>query len=127
MKSTIRKDKERKVLKSEYVNDNTLLEYALEEENVVIGIRFITTSQREIREHILLQLPKQEIEEQEYNYLEWNESKSAVAIFKKMGDTFRLEQVYDATTHEFGIPEFIEWEYQKRFQKPSPVKQYGSK
>ena len=38
MKKTIKEDKERIIIKEEFINDNTLLEYVKEDNNVIIGI-----------------------------------------------------------------------------------------
>ena len=53
-----------------------------------------------------------------------NEDKTAVAIFQPTTEGYALRTVYDTKEHEFGIPEFIDIEYQKRFPNQPLEKQY---
>lgn len=116
MKKTIKKDKHRYILKEEYLNDNALLEYSLENKKIVVGIRFIEGC---MKEHILGQYPVREFVEEEKNLIRFNKKKNAIALFRKVGEDYQLDGLYNAEEHSFEVPDFLELAYQKEFpQEP---------
>ena len=124
MKKTIKEDRERNIIKSELLNDNTLLEYVAEKRDIVIGIRFVESPTKGIREQILLRVDVAEFTDHIGQLIQVNEDKTAIAIFKPLEDSYMLEQVYDLEEHTFGIPEFLDLHYQKKFPNAPLKKQY---
>ena len=115
MKQTIKKDRERNIIKRELLDDNTLLEVELDNGQVIVTVRFVNSSLREIKEHTLLRMGEEEFKEHGVEVLQVSDAKDAIAIFKVAGEEYHLEQVYDIKEHEFGIPEFLDIIYQKKF------------
>ena len=115
MEKDIKKDSNRSVLNSFYINDNTLLEYEINGEEVLFNIRFVEN--RAIHEHILGKVNIVEFVEHIDDIIQLNEDHSAIAFYQKDGDEYRLFRLYDTKEHLFALDDFMEEEYQKYFEK----------
>ncbi len=125
MKKTIREDQERFIMKSELLNDNTLLEYVAEHGNMIVGVRYIESPISGIKEDILINMDIVEFMKHQEELLEINEDKTGIAIFKPSEEGYySLIDVYDTVEHQFGIQDFIDLEYEKRFKDKPLVGQY---
>lgn len=124
MKKTIKEDQERFVMQSELLNDNTLLEYVADHGYMVVGVRFIESPLKGMKEHILLNMDIVEYMKHRAEVIQINEDKSAIATFRPTDDGYVLEDVYDTIEHQFGYQEFIDLEYQKRFPEQPLKGQY---
>jgi len=115
MEKDIKKDSNRSILNSFYINDNTLLEYEINGEEVLFNIRFVEN--RAIHEHILGKVNIVEFFEHLDDIIHLNEDHSAIAFYQKDGDEYRLFRLYDTKEHLFALDDFMEEEYQKYFEK----------
>ena len=115
MEKDIKKDSNRSILNSFYINDNTLLEYEINGEEVLFNVRFVEN--RAIHEHILGKVNIVEFFEHLDDIIQLNEDHSAIAFYQKDGDEYRLFRLYDTKEHLFALDDFMEEEYQKYFEK----------
>ncbi len=115
MKRTIKEDQERFILKSEMINDNSLLEYTADQGKMIISVRFVDSSK--IKENIILSMDIVEYMKHQENLIEFNEDKSAIAVFKPTTEGYSISYVYDFIEHQSASPEFIDLEYENRFGK----------
>lgn len=115
MKDTIKEDKERKIIKEEYLDNNTLLEISVEEGKVVISVRFVDTHLSGIKEHILLQIKAETYMKHMEGLIDISEKKDTIAIFKPTEKGYLLHSVYDTSSHEFVNADFTELLYKRRF------------
>lgn len=116
MRKTIKADKERKILKEEFLNDNALLQATMEENrDVTIGIRFVENPLVGIKEHILTKLSIYDYMSDYDNLVRISSDSSAVAIFNKTEEGFQLNRFYDAEEHSFALSEFIDIVYEEKF------------
>lgn len=116
MKKTIREDNQRKVIKQEYLNENSLQEVALVDGKIQITIRFVEGMS--IKEHILATMTPEELINEVNTYKVSDDGKK-IALFRKKGDEYCLERLYDLEKHEFSISDFIDIEYKKHFKTPA--------
>lgn len=121
MKKTIKEDKSRNVIKEEYITDNTLLEYVLEEAKVIIGIRYIDS--QKIKETILLRISLEDYAERESSFLDISEDKSTIATFTRVGEEYQLDRVYETTDHSFVAEDFKDVAYMLKFPNQKLNKQ----
>ncbi len=115
MKKTIKEDQKRLILKSEMINDNALLEYTADQGKMIISVRYVDLSK--IKEDIILSMDIVEYMKHQDNLIEFNEDKSAIATFVPTEEGYAIHNVYDTVEHEYGIPEFVDLEYKKRFNR----------
>lgn len=110
MKKTIKADKEERVISDFFVSDNALLEYRQKDDNTVHAVvRYVEhNSIREITLYIAD--PKKDI----YS-INISEDSSAIAVFKKEGDTKRLVRFFDVETHTTETEEFMDLAYNQKF------------
>lgn len=127
MKKTIKEDNERFVMQRELINDNTLLEYTADQGYMIVGVRYVDSSSRSIKEHILLKMNIVEFMKHQQELIEVNEGKTSIAIFFPVEDGYILREVYNTVEHEFGIPDFLDIEYQKAFPSTQIDKKYLKK
>ena len=115
MRKTLREDRERMVLQSELLNDNSLLEYSTNHGYMDVGVRYVDSAA--IREDILLHMNIVEFMKHKEELVQKSEDGNAIAIYKPgtKPTEYVLDTVYDAQSHEFAIPEFVDLVYQKRF------------
>ena len=118
MRNTIKEDEKRFILHRELLNDNTLLEISTNNGFVEVGVRFVDSSKKEIKEHILITMETIEFMKHQDNLIEINDNKDTIATFKPNGEEYILEQVYDTKTHEFAISDFVDIAYNEKFPKP---------
>ena len=118
MRKTIKEDEKRFILHRELLNDNTLLEISTNNGFVEVGVRFVDSSMREIKEHILITMETIEFMKHQDNLIEINDNKDTIATFKPNGEEYILEQVYDTKNHEFTISDFVDIAYNEKFPKP---------
>ena len=116
MKKTIKEDKERIIIKEEFINDNTLLEYVKEDNNVIIGIRYIESPIGGIKENILVRIKKEDFTDI-HNFFKIDSQKSTIAIFNAKEDGYQLTKVYDIEEHSLVSEEFMDIVYNKKFPK----------
>ena len=115
MKKTIKEDQNRLILESELLNDNTLLEYTADQGYMIVGIRYVESPISGIKEHVLIKMDIADFLKHKEELIEINEDHSAIAIFTPQGDEYVLRGVYNAVSHGFETPEFIDLEYKKAF------------
>ena len=120
MRKTIKEDNERLVLQRELLNDNALLEISTNNGFVEVGIRFVDSSVREIKEHILINMETVEFMKHQDNLIEINDNKDTIAIYKPVGEKYELIQVYDVKNHQYAISDFLDIVYNEKF--PNPLK-----
>jgi len=121
MKKTIKEDKARKIIKEEYITDNALLEYVLENDEVTIGIRYI--DRQKIHETILLKISLEDYLERAASFLDISEDKSTIATFTRIGKSYQLDRVYEITENSFVTDDFIDVAYQLKFPNQKLNKQ----
>lgn len=122
MKDTIRKDRERKVIEEEYLDDNTLLEVTLEDKKVVIGIRFVDSPVSGIKEHILHTMTVEDYMKNKDKTIMINEERNAIAIFGRNEEGYYLENVYETEEHSFSPSDFADIVFMKRFPQKKLTK-----
>lgn len=116
MKKTIREDNNRKILESRYLNDNTLLEFVLDGNQVVASIRYVSGVVSGIREITLTTMSLEDYANNLSKIIEENEEKDAIAIFKRDEDgNYELRNVFEVEEHSYSILEFIDIVYAKKF------------
>ena len=114
MKKTIREDNSRKILESRYLNDNTLLEFVLEGNQVVASIRYVSGVVSGIREITLTTMSLEDYANNLSKIIEENEEKNAIAIFKRDEQgNYELRNVFDVEEHSYAILEFMDIVYAK--------------
>ena len=123
MKKTIKEDQERLILKSELIDDNSLLEYVASNGKMQVGIRFVEGSST-IQEHIILSMDITKYMKHQESLIEFNEDRTAIAIFAPIEEGYQLKNVYDITKHESRGPAFVDIEYRNRFPNKPLVKSY---
>ena len=116
MKKTIKEDNERKILESRYLNDNTLLEFVLEEKDVVVTVRYVSSPISGIKEVTLTRMSLEDYANNLSKIIEENEKKDAIAIFKRdEKGNYELRNIYDVEEHSYAILEFMDIVYAKKF------------
>ena len=117
MKKTIKEDNNRRILESKYLNDNTLLEYVLEDnKEVVATIRYVSGVISGIREITLTRMSLEDYANNLSKIIEENETKDAIAIFKRdEKGNYELRNVFEVEEHSFAILEFMDIVYNKKF------------
>lgn len=116
MEQTIKKDNERKVIKQEYLNENSLCETVVIDNSIRISIRFIEHSS--VKEHIITTLPAEVYLTESEDRIRISEDGRMLAVFSKRKEEFFLNRLYDLEEHCFSVPDFIDIEYKKHFQSP---------
>ena len=115
MKKNLKEEKQRKIIKEDWIDDNNLLEYVLEKEQISIGIRFIDSKTNSLKEHILKQISIKDWEQKEKEWIEISRDKTVIAIFQEIGQEYALESVYDIVDHSPIYYEFMDIIYEKKF------------
>ena len=117
MKRTIKEDNQRKILESKYLNDNTLLEFVLEKNEVIITVRFVSGVVSGIQEITLTRISLEDYANNLSKIIEENEDKTAIAIFTKREETgeYELRNVFNVEEHQYAILEFMDIVYKKKF------------
>lgn len=116
MKKTIKEENNRKILESRYLNDNTLLEFVLEGNQVVASIRYVSGVVSGIREITLATMSLEDYANNLSKIFEENEEKNAIAIFKRDEQgNYELRNVFDVEEHSYAILEFMDIVYAKKF------------
>ncbi len=116
MKKTIKEDNSRKILESRYLNDNTLLEYVLEGDQVTASIRYVSGVISGIKEITLTTMSLEDYAKNLSKIIEENEEKNAIAIFKRDEQgNYELRNVFDVEEHSYAILEFLDIVYSKKF------------
>ena len=116
MKKTIKEDNSRRILESRYLNDNTLLEFVLEEKDVVVTVRYVSSPISGIKEVTLTRMSLEDYANNLSKIIEENEKKDAIAIFKRdEKGNYELRNVFDVEEHSYAISEFMDIVYAKKF------------
>lgn len=115
MEKTIEEDLKRKIVYQRLINDNTLLEYYYKGNDVFISVRFVASEVSGIKEHILKVMDAEDFSNNIFRTIEINEDRSAIALFDKVEDGYRLSEVYYTDEHAFEAGDFIDLAYQKKF------------
>lgn len=123
MKETIKADEQRNKIGAMFLNDNTKIEYTLEDEKVSIVARYVSVCPKCIKEDGLLTITKEEYLNSLDEYLKISEDYSAIAIFKPTEAGYQLDKVYDVEEHSLANPEFMDIIYEERFPKEPLNKQ----
>lgn len=126
MKSTIKKDRERKVIKEEYLDDNTLLEVTIEDKMVVIGIRYVESPIAGIKENILLTMTPEEYMKDKDQTFMINDERNAIAIFEQREEGYFLRDVYETEEHSYAPSDFVDIVFKKRFPQKQLTKELMS-
>ena len=115
MEKTLKKDNERKIIRSEYINDNMILEFVTDsnDENVTAVVRYID-SDNSIKETVLIK----NIAYATYvvyinQLLRIAEDKKHITIFKKEGSTLVLDRIYDVEEHSMIPEDFLDVVFKK--------------
>lgn len=114
MKKTIKEDNNRNVVNKIYLNDNSLLEYVLENTYLTAVVRYIEYSK--INEITLTSIKEEEF----YNIfkmLKLNKNRTHIALFLKEEDNYVLSNIYDINDHSFVDLEFIDIVFDKEFSE----------
>ena len=118
MKKTIKKDMERISIYQTFINENTLLESVLEEdEKVSIVVRYVDNPVSGIKEHCLARVGMEAYQDYLENFLEINDEADAIALFTPTREGLQLDRLYDTKNHRFASEEFMDLEYKERFHK----------
>ena len=115
MKKTIKDDQNRLILKSEMINDNALLEVVADEGYIFLSVRYVKYAK--INEVILLKMDIVDYMKNQENLIEFNEDKSAIAIFRPHEEGFAIDNVYDLVNHESSGPSDAKYVYPNKFKK----------
>lgn len=115
MEKTIKKDQERNIIKSELLNDNTLLEFVAKNHDIIASVRYIDSPITGIRENILFKMDVADYTKHVGEIIQISEEKEAIAIFQPIEEGYQLKQVYDTQEHQFAISEFVDLVYKKHF------------
>ena len=115
MKKTIREDARRHILRQEYIDDNTLLEFVEEGESILVSIRFVDSGV--IREQILRVFPKETGLSRICSMISISDDKEAIALFKAREGALVLEDVYLVLEHSYSFSDFIDICYASHFDK----------
>ena len=117
MKKTIKEDNQRKILESKYLNDNTLLEFVLEKNEVIISIRYVAGVVSGIHEIILIKISLEDYANNLSKIIEENEEKNAIAIFTKRekNGEYELRNIFDVEEHSYVVSEFLDIVYDQKF------------
>jgi len=128
MKKTIKKDMERISIYRSFINDNTLLECILDEdEKISIVVRFVDNLVNGIKEHCLARVGKDAYFDYINNFIEINDEADTIALFVPSKDgNMELDRLYDAVGHHFADSEFMDLVYKNKFKKPHE-KQFAKK
>ena len=117
MRKTIKEELEEKYIKAVLINDNALLIYTENEyDNNYVDIKLRYVSNGMIKENFLLKLSKDEFLNHDY-MLQFNEEKTAIAIYKVENEELELNRLYSLETHMFATDEFLDIEYRQMFSK----------
>ena len=117
MKQTIKEELETKYLKEELVNDNTLLLYEKNEDEVLVKMRYIEFNR--IKE---IQITTLSFEEYiEGNRIRFNDDNTALAVFKKEKDKEVLKTFYDLVTHSTYGSHLMSFGYNEKFSEKVDV------
>ena len=121
MEKTIKKDRERFVLKEELVNDNTLLEYTYEGMNIHIGVRYVDSPVGGIKETHLCTIHVHDYQDMVPDLIRINDDRNAIAVFKRTDKGLQLDRLYDAESHGFVVDDFRDQQFKEKFPyKPLP-------
>ena len=116
MKSTIREDNNRKVIKQEYLNDNALLEVTELDDSIKVSIRFVENDS--VKEHALTTMTRSKYLQEGEERIVISEDGKKIALFRREGEDFWLERLYDLEEHSFTVADFMDIEYKKHFKSP---------
>ena len=123
MKKTIKKDMERITISQTFINDNTLLESIVDEdEKVSIVVRFVESPTNGIKEHTLARVGVDAYHDYVDNFMKINEERDTIALFVPVEGRLQLDRLYDTTKHRFASEEFMDLVYKEKFK--SNVKQF---
>lgn len=117
MKKTIKEDNERIILNQQYLDDNNLLEYLIDEKYISLIVRFIEHSK--INEIKLTKMTFDDYLNNLNNLVKINDNNTAVALYKKENDEYYLDRLYKAEDHSFAYNDFIDIEYNNYFNSKS--------
>lgn len=116
MKKTIKADKSRKILKEEFLNDNSLLEITMEDNrDILVGVRFVEGVGSGIKEHILARINIYDYASEYSDLVKISYDSSAIAIFNKTKAGYQLDRFYDLEEHAFALDEFKDIVFKKKF------------
>lgn len=116
MKKTIKEDNSRRILESRYLDDNTLLEFVLEGNQVIATIRYVSGVITGIKEVTLTTMSLEDYANNLSKIIEENEEKNAIAIFKRdEKGNYELRNIFDVEEHSYAILEFMDIVYAKKF------------
>ena len=114
MKKNIVDEIRRFVIHSDLINDNTLMECVLEDDDIVsVSIRHI--EHNKIVEHTLARISLSQYAECFQPLFEINEKRDTIAIFKNVGKEFQLDRLYDLNNYSFISGEFLDLMYKRKF------------
>ena len=113
MKNNIREELETKYLKTEIVNNNTLLLFEKESNNkVIVRMRYIEDNK--INERIITHLTEEEFIAGDR--IVFNEDNTALAVFKKHQTKEVLTKVFDLDNHYSECGDFMDCLYNLKFK-----------
>ena len=122
MKKTIREEVEKYVIHADLINDNTLVECVLDEEDqVTVSIRHVEGNK--IVEQILARISLVQYTDYFQELFEMNEFRDSIAIFKKEGEGFQLDRIFDLKDYRFTSDEYKDLMYKRKFPNKQLTKE----
>lgn len=120
MNLNIKDELTRKVIEEELLLDNALLQYAQNEDEVEVVIRYIESFNK-IREYLLGVLSFDEYLYNRYEHVEINKESNTIAFFKKINnklddnreENYELSKLYNYEKHLSLGPAFIDLHYKE--------------
>lgn len=113
MKKTIKDDQERIILGQQYLDDNNLLEYRVDDREISLSVRYIENNK--INEIILTKMLYEDYINDLNNLVKINDNNTAVAIYKRNNNEYYLRNIYKTEDHSLSCSDFIDIEYDMYF------------
>lgn len=113
MKKTIKDDQERIILGQQYLDDNNLLEYRVDDREISLSVRYIENNK--INEIILTKMLYEDYINDLNNLVKINDNNTAVAIYKRNNNEYYLKKIYKTKNHSLSVSNFIDKEYDMYF------------
>ena len=115
MERTIKQDNRRKIIKTNYLNDNMVLECVHNEDDdtVTIGIRYIV--ENSIHESIFTKVSMEEYMESFDELIRITPIKDTIAIFKKSETGYVLNSIFDINERSMIPEDFKDIVFKQKF------------
>lgn len=115
MKKTIKKEMEKNIIHSNYIDDNLLLECVYDEERDSVTIRVCYIKGNSIQETIFTTISMDSYMESFSELVRVSEQKDTIAVFKKQDSLLTLDKVYDIKEHSMIPEDFKDVVFKQKF------------